>query len=147
MKIGPFEWSTIYGVDKEYWTPYLTRIGIGRLKLHIFYRGDNDPDPHDHRASFWTFPLRGYYEEIYSPDQFGFWNFFTNYVTPFEWHFRPATYLHRVLPLDDGRWIITLTWWNKTEREWGFRKVWDKKQCWVPWKEYIFGNAKRDKCP
>lgn len=45
-------------------TPYMTRIWIGRLRLHIFYRGDLDPDCHDHPWDFWTFPLTPYVEEV-----------------------------------------------------------------------------------
>ena len=37
---------TIY--DDAGGTPYMTRYWIGRLRLHIFYRGDADPDCHDH---------------------------------------------------------------------------------------------------
>lgn len=44
-------------------SPYMTRYWIGRMRLHIFYRGDSDADPHDHPWDFWTFPLTSYVEE------------------------------------------------------------------------------------
>lgn len=56
--------STIYGADGEHETPYMTRFWIGRLRLHIFHRGDADPDCHDHPWDFTTFPLRSYVEEV-----------------------------------------------------------------------------------
>jgi hypothetical protein len=61
---GWFGYQTIYGKDGEHDAPYLTRFRIGRLCLHIFWRGDNDPDCHDHPWGFWTFPLHAYVEEV-----------------------------------------------------------------------------------
>lgn len=55
--------QTVYGSEGET-TPYLTRVVLGRLRLHIFWRGDADPDPHDHPWGFWTFPLTPYSEEV-----------------------------------------------------------------------------------
>lgn len=45
-------------------TIYMTRAWLGRLRFHIFHRGDQDPDCHDHPWGFWTFPLRSYVEEV-----------------------------------------------------------------------------------
>lgn len=56
--------STVYGVDGVHRTAYQTRLWIGRLRLHIFHRGDQDPDYHDHPWGFWTFPLTSYVEEV-----------------------------------------------------------------------------------
>lgn len=47
--------------------PYMSRYWLGRLRLHILYRGDVDPDAHDHPFSFWTFPLTPYVEEVVAP--------------------------------------------------------------------------------
>lgn len=116
-----FNWSTIYGKDAEHATPYQTRITIGRLRFHIFHRGDADPDCHDHPWDFWTFPLTSYVEEVAYPvvppvlpaplwDDHGSEYFlppaepkFTlrrQVVRAFRLHFKPATHTHRVL----GRW-------------------------------------------
>ncbi|TAY95832.1 hypothetical protein [Rhizobium ruizarguesonis] len=104
-----FGWQTIYGVDGEHSTPYLTRAWIGRLRLHIFYRGDNDPDPHDHPWDFWTFPLTTYVEEVARPVTKGVaplemlllgpekYALSRQVVEAFRLHYRPATYCHRVL--------------------------------------------------
>lgn len=42
----------------------MTRAWFGRLRFHVFFRGDQDPDCHDHPWGFWTFPLRSYVEEV-----------------------------------------------------------------------------------
>lgn len=58
-------WSTIWDrANAANKTPMMTRIWIGRLRLHIFWRGDGDPDCHDHPWDFWTFPLTPYVEEV-----------------------------------------------------------------------------------
>ncbi|MBX5015901.1 hypothetical protein [Rhizobium lentis] len=102
-------WQTIYGVDGEHATPYLTRGWIGRLRLHIFHRGDNDPDPHDHPWDFWTFPLTSYVEEVAKPVTKGVaplellllppekYTLSLQVVRAFRLHHRPATYCHRVI--------------------------------------------------
>jgi hypothetical protein len=50
----PSGWHTI----QHNGSPYMTRIWIGRLRLHIFYRGDTEPDAHDHPWEFCD-PTRG----------------------------------------------------------------------------------------
>lgn len=60
--------NTITGEDG---TPYMTRVWVGRLRLHIFHRPDHDPDCHDHPWDFWTFPIwppHGYVEEVVDGD-------------------------------------------------------------------------------
>lgn len=59
--------NRIAGVEGEHETNYMTRVWFGRLRLHIFHRGDNDPDCHDHPWDFWTFPLTPYVEEVAEP--------------------------------------------------------------------------------
>jgi hypothetical protein len=103
---------TIYGVDGEHNTPYMTRVWLGRLRLHIFHRGDADPDCHDHPWDFWTFPLTSYVEEVaeklplHVDSQYGTLFSVQRYrlrrqvVRAFRLHYRPATHCHRVI----GRW-------------------------------------------
>lgn len=112
--------QTIRGSDtpETFETPYMTRIWFGRLRVHIFHRGDADPDCHDHPWGFWTFPLRSYVEEFVtetrcltcgmslgacglcldSPE-------FTQHlhvVSAWRWHYRPAIHCHRVLGSYEG---------------------------------------------
>lgn len=95
-------WNTIFGRDGDHATPYMTRIWIGRLRLHIFHRGDADPDCHDHPWDFWTFPLTPYVEEVVDlvvgqePVRR------RQVVSAWRWTFRPATHCHRVLGRYEG---------------------------------------------
>ena len=103
----------LYGVDGEYRTPYMTRLSLGRLRLHIFHRSDADPDCHDHPWDFWTFPLTAYVEEVAIPlvrhvdSQYGTIFSPQRYVTrcqivpALRWSFRPAEHTHRVIGRHD----------------------------------------------
>lgn len=144
---------------------YMTRIWFGRLRLHIFYRGDYDEDFHDHPWEFWTFPLTTYAEqylvnEIELKDN----DFKPKYqiVQRFKVHHRSTEHKHRVLgastgkmslqPNDDktgfemrpnvlkGNKIVTLVWVGKSKRNWGFWKHREGKWCWQFWKDYVTGG-------
>lgn len=154
-------WNTIH--DKAgNGAPYMTRIWIGRLRLHIFHRGDLDEDCHDHPWDFWTFPFTSYVEEVAEPEMTGFAKR-RQIVRAWRWTFRPATHTHRVLgawsgltagrPSDGSSWpitgpgrIVTLVWRSKDKRAWGFLKDRDGQWCWVPWKDYVFGTGKSAPC-
>lgn len=133
---------TIYGRGN---TPYRTDFSIGSIRLHIFHRGDEDPDPHDHPFDFWTFPLTTYLEKEYDPD--GEIAPRLNVVKAFRLHRRAAEYRHRVLNRLDrkgnihpGR-IITIFGHGKEYREWGFwvpdPRRRGLKLLFRPWKDYI----------
>lgn len=99
--------SVIYGADGEHETPYMTRYWFGPVRFHIFHRGDQDPDCHDHPWDFWTFPLRTYVEEVLTPIRDAVaegreappvrYQRRQGIVRAFRLHYRPATYTHRVL--------------------------------------------------
>ena len=163
-------WHTIYGRDGRHHTPYMTRLWIGRLRLHIFHRGDQDEDCHDHPWNFWTFPLNSYLEEVVDPyvaDQVRdglapvsavtrLPQTYLQVVRAFRLHFRPATHSHRVLgrfsgysggqPTFSQRRIVTLVWRSGVERKWGFLKRRDRRWCWVRWREYILEGGKDAPC-
>src|SRR5690606_6991910 len=99
--------QTIYGADGV--SPYMTRAWIGRLRLHVFHRGDEDPDPHDHPWDFWTFPLTAYVEEVVeaAPGFTGLRQRRSRLVSAFRLHHRPAEHTHRVIGRYAGlRWPI-----------------------------------------
>jgi len=95
------QFKTVYGADGEHDSPYLTRVIVGRLRLHIFHRGDEDPDPHDHPWGFWTFPLTSYEEEVTVPDPsataIDAYITYRQVVRSFRPQYRPASHTHRVL--------------------------------------------------
>jgi hypothetical protein len=157
---------TIYDEVGESRTPYMTRAWIGRLRLHIFYRGDNDPDPHDHPWDFWTFPLTSYLEDVTTqlrdavaegrPEPSPRYQKRLQLVCAWRWHYRHAEYCHRVIGRAVERYkddykilpgkIVTIVWIRKRDRRWGFLKQRDGKWCWVHWKEYIYRGGKDAPC-
>lgn len=156
MSSGWSKWwpiSTVWGKDGEHETAYQTRIKLmprtpwGQLRLHIFWRGDADPDPHDHPSDFWTFPFMDYAEMVLLDGKLVF-----NGVKSWRWTKREATYIHRVIgPIyynpanGPHRTLVTLCWFGPKRRSWGF---WVKKaKCYAfkPWRQYIFeGRSNRD---
>lgn len=146
-------WQTIWGGDHGARTPYMTRAWIGRLRIHIFHRGDADPDCHDHPWDFWTFPLTPYVEEVVVNGTGGRARI-VDIVPAFRWSFRPATHTHRVLGIwnrksslsyTEGK-IVTIVWRSAWRREWGFTKIGRGTSCWIHWKDYIFGGGKDAPC-
>ena len=160
----------IYGREGEHETCYLTRIKLtpmtrwGGLYLHIFHRGDADPDPHDHPWSFWTLPTQTYLEEVMDAEG----RVTLNAVLAWRWQHRRATHVHRVVgppPCGRGWPLVTLVWHTDKQRSWGFwvhdpvraegirelRKhtvANDPRQeqmirgdrVFVPWREYVYGH-------
>lgn len=102
---------------------YMTRLIWGRARVHVFHRGDADPDPHTHPWPFWTFPLTPYLETVFDPETCAFRD---QVVRAFRLHYRPASYAHRVIcglsRYSAGR-IVTLVWRGRGASRWGF---------WVP---------------
>lgn len=160
IKLGDFfELRTLYGRDADDWTPYMSQLIVGRLRFHVFHRGDEDPDPHDHPWDFWTFPLVAYEEEVTDPATGAVHQ---EIVTAFHWHHRQATYTHRVLwPLAHeeawfggplawvrivGKPIPTIVWTGPKVRKWGFLKARDGRWCWVAWRDYIYEGGKHGPC-
>lgn len=107
--------SVIYGKEDEAAIPYAVRYWIGRLRLHIFYRGDQDPDCHDHPWDFWTFPLTSYVEEVAYANG-GIirgdgktecsWQKLRQVVPAWRLTFRPAEHKHRVLGRYSGQVVV-----------------------------------------
>lgn len=118
-------------------TPYQTvvRFATNGRRIHIFWRGDADPDCHDHPADFWTFPLVSYVEEFWDRGQRR-----RRVVRAFRLHCRRAEFAHRLVGAwsgfdlgTDNRPIVTLVWWGKKRREWGFHTA----KGWTPWRTYL----------
>jgi len=157
-----FHWHTIQknGVD------YMTRIVVGRLRLHIFHTGDLDRDPHDHPWGFWTMPLGGgYVEKVFERRRGrpGDDDWFSRYeiVRPWRWTYRAPEHTHQVL----GRWdgltrlpfespamvpgrIWTLVWMEDRlpQRQWGFLKKRNGRWCWQDWVSYVYEGGANQPC-
>lgn len=158
--------SVIYGREEYVAQPYAVRYWLGRLRFHIFYRGDADPDCHNHPWDFWTFPFTSYVEEVIVPDDgpaLPDWG--PQYqrrlqvVPAWRFSFRPATHTHRVLgkfandytlpygePIPKEGKIYTLVWRSRDKQPWGFFKNRDGKWCWQDWKSYVHKGGKHAPC-
>lgn len=120
---------------------YITRVKLtprtrwGQLLLHVFHRGDEDPDPHDHPWDFWTIPLnRGYLEAARDDDGY----LIVEYVPARRLTRRSAEHTHRVLSGWNKFPIFTLLWTGPVRREWGFRIR--ATGHWVYWRDYLERN-------
>ena len=146
---------------------YMTRFWFWRFRLHFMHRGDVDLDLHDHPWWFITFPLRSYVEEVMEPvpGKANEWNRKLNVVRAFRFHFRPRSYVHRILgPLpprhfDPERFfkvntndhlaryerhgistaIPTLVFRGKFSGKWGFYPDIGGEPFWVPAEVYFAG--------
>lgn len=101
--IGPWGFNNVIEKNGE---KYMSRSWIGRLRLHIFYKGDDDRDPHDHPWSFWTFPFTDYVEEVTLRSHDGFDPIYVTrmqIVRAWRWNYRPAEHCHRVIGPWKGR--------------------------------------------
>lgn len=48
--------------------------------------------------------------------------------------------------VDASTKIVTLVWFSKPVRSWGFLKNRDGKWCWIGWRDYILGGGKDGPC-
>ena len=177
-KLLPFDIESVYGHDDNgSWTPYLTRLVWGQVRVHVFHRGDKDPDLHDHPWGFWTFPLVSYVEEALLPVPHGSLKrdgqqaprqgrehyVQRRVVERFRWHYREATFAHRVLGRYGGRGVgpdgslgyptvvsgpvyTIIRTDGGLARKWGFWSARGKSWCYTPWRSYIALGGKSAPC-
>lgn len=140
--LGDLEWglerSTVCIEGEPYLRRWILYLAGYTLRLHKFYRGDDDRAPHDHPWWFVTIPLRGYYESVVRGSvQMVQW------VRPFWPHFRPAKYRHIVLGTTfyrhpKPRWVTwrpvyTIVITGRKQRSWGF---WPGNETFVHWRQW-----------
>jgi hypothetical protein len=129
--------------------------GKGRLYLHKFYRGDEDPHLHDHPWSFTSLILtRGYWEEtplqgsivplgytfLTSPD--GTEHRKMKFYPRFSLLRRPDEWKHRVI-LKDNTPVWTIVKTAPKSRSWGF---WIR-ETFCPWRQYNNGVCWCEEAP
>lgn len=118
-------------IEEGQTSPYMFRAWIGRLRYHLFYRGDSDPDCHDHPWWFITFPLTAYVEEVIAPKlvarveqtlaDIGESTVcppskavrYLQVVPAYRFSFRSAKHTHRVVGAWTGYWITPSGWRTK----------------------------------
>jgi hypothetical protein len=164
MLIGNYTLGFQHDTVRLNGAPYLERWFVYifgcTLRLHKFYRGDDDRAPHDHPWAFWTFPLSGYWERVHKSPPCRIchstagvctWNHKgsnatqEHYVKPWRLHYRPSSYQHMVIGNQRGYigspenaifgtakpfWTIVVT--GRKDRSWGFYP--DGK--YVYWKDF-----------
>lgn len=114
-----FERSTVYVGTQLYldrWLGYL--FNKGTVRLHKFWRGDDDRASHTHPWWFITFPFADYVEEVFEQGvSKGF-----NVVKAWRFHYRPAQYEHIVKgrTYGDTRPFWTFVISGPKSNEWGF---------------------------
>lgn len=116
--------------------PYLVRLELIKLfgwslKLHVFLRGDEDVEMHDHPWDFWSLVLAGrYVEEYISP--MGFKT--ARERKAGDLSFMRATHRHRVsLTGFPTVHCATLVLCSPPRREWGF---WMEEK-FVDWRHFV----------
>lgn len=118
-------------------TPYLDRYILyafgGTLRLHKFWRGDDDRAPHDHPWTFWTFPFKTYLEDVELLTDKGHWVRRFNSVRAWRWHRRASGYRHIVVGSWDNKPFWTLVITKGVDRKWGF---WPTPEHFVPWRDW-----------
>ena len=125
FKIG-FSHDIVENFKKE---PYLERYILwfgGTVRLHKFWRSDDDRALHDHPWWFITFPLATYHE--WREDKNGNSEYVE--VKRFRFHFRSATYKHQVV-ISKPAWTFIIS--GGHIREWGF---WPNG-FFIHWKEFL----------
>lgn len=127
------EVSPIYIDDQLYMKRWILYIGGATLRLHRFYRGDDDRAPHTHPWAFWTFPLTDYWEHVWDSDNGRYIG--RSVVKAWKLHARPANYRHIVEGRADRKtgpfWTFCVT--GRYQGSWGFYPTPDK---FVPWREW-----------
>lgn len=143
-------WGVEYSRVEVEGVPYLDRyivyVAGCTLRLHKFWRGDDDRAPHDHPWNFITFPFRDYLEHVQEPSG----REYVRVVKRLRFHYRPSGYRHIVLHgledisyLRDGLrhkaqlrtskpfWTIVIT--GRRTRSWGF---WPEHDHYIYWRDW-----------
>lgn len=126
-----FDRSTVYVGEEKYLDRWILYVNGYTLRLHKFYRGDDDRASHTHPWWFVTFPLTGYYEQLAREGAF----YSVRYVQARRPHYRPANFEHYVLWSAHGGaepwWTIVLT--GQKSSSWGFYPEPGKFVSWKEW--------------
>lgn len=136
------ETNTVFINDEKYLDRWIFYVGGPCIRLHRFWRGDDDRAVHDHPWTFWTFPLADYTEmvENESPEfnqrirDWGWWRHL-HLVKAWRLHKRPAKYRHLVVGRADKQkkpfWTIVFA--AHRSNKWGF---WPTPYTFVYWRNW-----------
>lgn len=114
-------WGQWIGRDE---CPYMRRwvfnFGLGSLRVHHWYKSDDDRHLHDHPWWFVTVVLKGGYTDVSAADGFLDAEATRRYdhLSAGSVRFRRALHAHTVQVDPGGCWTIMLT--GRHSRDWGF---------------------------
>lgn len=107
----PVTWGQLLGRPE---CPYARRwifgFGLGSVRVHHFYRSDDERHFHDHPWWFVTLVLRGGYTDVSPAGE--------DRLRPGSVRFRPALHRHTVRADPGGVWTVVVT--GRPLRVWGF---------------------------
>lgn len=138
-----FDRSTVYVGRDKYLDRWILYVAGYTLRLHRFWRGDDDRASHTHPWWFVTFPLTPYIERVFRqgvPQR-------TRVVKAWRFHYRPADFEHYVMKrFDMYAWdyranqvVRTKPWWTivltGVKRDtWGFYPEPGRFVNWKDWR-------------
>lgn len=88
-----FQYAPLFINDRPYMTRWILYLGPINLRVHQFFRGDDDRAPHNHPWWFITFPFSTYVEAGFEKGHY----IGTRFVKRFRFHRRAASFEHIVL--------------------------------------------------
>jgi hypothetical protein len=138
-----FDRSTVFVNGDKYLDRWILYVAGYTLRVHRFFRGDDDRASHTHPWWFVTFPLGAYQERVYRQGV----HMWTRVVEAWRFHYRPAHFEHYVVKgvrldrsdFESGAWTWSKKpWWTivitGVKRDtWGF---YPKPGEFVNWKEW-----------
>lgn len=112
------QYSPIVNRAGPYMTRYIVYIGAASLRIHRFYRGDDDRYPHTHPWPFLTIPFAPYYEDLFEKGKY----VGTRKVPAFLPNYRNGSFEHIVVCRADEKrgpfWTFVITF--GMPKAWGF---------------------------
>ena len=109
-------------------TRYIAYLGPINLRLHKFYRGDDDRASHTHPWWFITLPFTSYVESVFNKGSY----VTTRLVKAWRFHWRPAGFEHIVLGATKKTfWTLVIAGYR--DNEWGF---YPEPGVFIHWRNY-----------
>ena len=126
-----FDHSTVYVEEERYLDRWILYVNGYTLRLHRFWRGDDDRASHTHPWWFVTFPLGCYLERLFKHGE----QVDERFVWPWRFHYRPADFEHYVVEgYSHTWWTIVLT--GPKRDTWGFWTLEDTPSRFVNHKDW-----------
>lgn len=116
-------WGEFLGPEEcPYMRRWFLQTPLGTVRLHHFWRGDDDRALHDHPWGFVTFVLAGGYTDVTPTGR--------EVLRPGSVRYRPAHHLHRV-EADGPAWTFVVS--GPKRRSWGFVD----HDGWMHWSKWL----------